>query len=80
MSTIQLSLPESVLKEAREMAERDNVPLDQYVALIISRHVAARQGIEYLKARAQGASRQKFLAILARSPDAPPVPVDEVEP
>ena len=80
MSTIQLSLPESVLKEAREMASKDNVPLDHYVALIIARHVAARQGIEYLKKRSQGASRESVLRILGRSPDAPPMPGDEIEP
>ncbi len=80
MSTIQLDLPESVLTEARKLASEDNIPLDYYVALVVTRHVAALQGLEYLKQRAKGASGEKFLEVLRNAPDAPPVPGDEIEP
>ncbi len=80
MSIIQLDLPESVLDEARKMASKDNIPLDYYVALVVTRHVAAQQGIEYLKQRAKGASGEKFLEVLRNAPAAPPVPGDEIEP
>jgi hypothetical protein len=79
MSTIQLNLPESVLDEARKLATKDNIPLDYYVALIVTRHIAARQGLEYLQQRAKGASRERFLEILAQAPDVPPIPGDEIE-
>ncbi len=75
----QLDLPESVLDEARKLASKDNIPLDHYVALVVTRHVAALQGIEYLKQRAKGASREKFLEVLRNAPDVPPMPGDEIE-
>ena len=81
MSTIQLSLPESVLDEARKLASKDNIPLDYYVALVLTRHIASLQGIEYLQQRAKGApSRERFLEILRNAPDVPPIPGDEIEP
>ena len=80
MSTIQLDLPESVLDEARKLASKDSIPLDYYVALVLTRHVASMQGLEYLKQRAERApSREAFLAILKKTPDVPPVPGDEID-
>ncbi len=79
MSTIQINLPPSVLDEARRLASKDNIPLDYYVALVLTRHVASVQGIEYLKQRAVGASRERFLEILDKAPDVPPIPGDEIK-
>jgi len=76
---IQLNLPESVLDEARRLASKENIPLDYFVALVLTRHVASVQGIEYLKQRAKGASRERFLEILNKAPDVPPIPGDEIE-
>lgn len=79
MSTIQLDLPESVLDEARRLASKDNIPLDYYVALVVTRHIAESQGIEYLRQRGKGASRERFLEILRKAPDVPPLPGDEIQ-
>lgn len=80
MSMIQLELPERVLDEARKLASKENVPLDNYVARVLARHLASVQGIAYIEQRAKGASREKFLAALRKAPDVPPMPGDEIEP
>ena len=79
MSIVQIEIPESVLEEARRLASKDAISLDAYVALVLSRHIGRMQGIEYLKERAKGApSRERFLEILAKFPDRPPMPGDEL--
>jgi len=40
--------------------------------------MAALMTEEYLEKRAQRGSREKFLAVLARVPDVPPEPGDEI--
>jgi hypothetical protein len=80
MSTIQIEVPESVLDEARRLASKDKIPLDYYVALVLTKHIALQQGVDYLKERGKGASRERFLEILAKAPNNPPLPGDEIEP
>jgi len=80
MSNIQLHLPESVLDEARRLASKDNISLDYYVALVLTRHLALIDGIEYMKQRSRDASRERFLNILDKAPDVAPVAGDEREP
>ena len=79
MSSIQIELPESVLDEARRLASKDRIPLDYYVALVLTRHIAQVQGIEYLNERAKRApTRERTLEILQKVPDAPPIQGDDI--
>jgi hypothetical protein len=80
MSTIQVQLPDSVLDEAKKLAEHDQIPLDDdFVALAITERVSARRGLAYIEERAKKASKEKFLAALAKSPDVEPGPGDRIE-
>jgi hypothetical protein len=79
MSTIQVQLPDSVLDDAKRMAEQDKIPLDHFVALAVSERVSAMRGAAYLQQRAKRASNEKCLAALAKSPDVKPDSDDRIE-
>ena len=79
MSTIQVQLPDSVLDEAKKLAEHDQIPLDYFVALAVTERVSARRGPAYIEERAKRGSKEKFLAALAKSPDVEPEPNDRIE-
>jgi hypothetical protein len=76
MTTLQVRLPASLLNSLRQLAERENVSIDQLAASALSEKVAALMGTEYLDERAKPASRAKYLEILAKVPDVPPIPPD----
>ena len=81
MSTIQLTLPDELVDEARRLAASSNEPLDEFIGRAVAEHVAAVRRFEQLRERGrQRASRERFLAALDAAPDVPPVPGDEIKP
>lgn len=78
MSTMSLRLPESLHERAREIAKREGVSINQLVATALAEKLSALDTIEYLEARAARGSRESFLEVLSRVPDASPVPGDEL--
>jgi hypothetical protein len=74
MSSISLRLPDSLHKQARELAERDNISINQLIATALAEKMAALLAAEYLAERARRGSRKKFERVLGkvrdRSPDA----------
>ena len=80
MSTVQIQLPDSVLKQARELADKDQIPLDYFVALAVAERVSALRGVDYLRQRAERGSGAKLKEILGRAPDVEPEPADRILP
>jgi len=72
MSAISVRLPDSLHEAVRELAERDNVSINQFIALALAEKVSALMTEEYLSERAKRGSRAKFEAALARVPDVEP--------
>ena len=60
MSTISLRLPESLHKQARELAKQEGVSINQLVATALAEKMAALMTTEYLEERAERGSREKF--------------------
>ena len=77
MISINVKLPDSILKQARELAECDGVSLDQFVSTAVAEKSSAWLSEDYIAERARRASREKFVAALAQVPDAPPQKGDE---
>jgi len=77
MSVLSLRLPDSIHEKARELAEREAVSLNQFIALAVAEKMSALLTHEYLNERARRGNQQKFDAILARVPDVPPDRGDE---
>jgi hypothetical protein len=77
MSTMSVRLPESLHKQARELAEREGVSINQLVATALAEKVSALLTLEYLQERASRGSAASFRKALAKVPNVPPVEGDE---
>lgn len=60
------------------MAEREKVIVDQIVALALSAQVEAWRIRDDMETRARRANPADFDALLAKVPDVPPLPGDEL--
>ncbi len=78
MSSISLRLPDSLHKQARELAERDNISINQLIATALAEKMAALLAGEYLAERARRGSRKKFNRVLKKVRDGAPDAGDEL--
>ena len=78
MSTLSLRLPDSLHKSVRELAQQDGISINQFISTAVAEKLAALMTEEYLEKRAKRGSRDKFLAVIAKVPDVPPEPGDEL--
>ena len=80
MSTLTVSLPDSIRRRAETLAQSDGISFDQFVALALAEKVAVLDAGTYLAERAKRGDRKKFDDILSRVPDVPPQEGDELYP
>ena len=73
--SVSVSAPEELHKKAVEIAEAQRVSVDEVFASAFVEHLAVW---ERLKQRAARGSREKFLAVLDRVPDAEPEEQDRL--
>jgi hypothetical protein len=71
---------DSIRRRAETLAQSDGISFDQFVALALAEKVAVLDAGTYLAERAKRGDRRKFDDILARVPDVPPQPGDELTP
>lgn len=69
MSTISLRLPDSLHDKVRELAERENISINQLVTLALAEKISALMTEEYLGDRAKRGSKEKFEKAMAKVPD-----------
>ena len=72
MSTLSLRLPESLHRRVRELADREGISINQFIATAVAEKMSALLTEEYLQARAQRGSRAKYEVALAQVPDIEP--------
>lgn len=77
MSTLSLRLPDSVHVKVKELAEKDNISINQFIATAVAEKMAALLTLDYLAERAERGSRAAFDRVLAKVPSRPPLPGDE---
>lgn len=78
MKTVEAQIPEPVLKQARELAARENIPLEQIITLAVAQAVGVWSNESYVAPRAKRASREKFLDALKEVPDVEPPDFDRL--
>ena len=76
MSTISLRLPNSLHARVRELAQRENVSINQIITLALAEKVSALMTEEYFQERAARADRAKFERAMAKVADVEPPPQD----
>lgn len=78
MSSMNIELPDSLLRRAREMAEQEGVPLEQFIASALAEKMAAWNAVDYLEARAARGDRAKFQAAMNSVADTKPEESDRL--
>ncbi len=80
MSTISLRLPESLHKQARELANSEDISINQLVATALAEKMSALMTSDYLAARAARGSRRAFEHVLkkVRVEEGKPLESDEL--
>ena len=72
MKTIEAQVPDAVLQQARELAARERIPLEQLISLAVTQTVGVWSNESCQAARAKCGSREKFLKALDQVPDVEP--------
>lgn len=75
--TIQATIPDFLLRQAAEVARRENTSVDNIIAMALSSQVTAWQVRDTVEQRAQRGSLADLETLLAAVPDVPPLPGDE---
>lgn len=72
MSTISLRLPDYLHERVRKLAEQENISINQFITVALAEKISALMTEEYLGARAQRGSREKFEKAMANVPAVEP--------
>ncbi|MCY7375447.1 MAG: type II toxin-antitoxin system HicB family antitoxin [Pyrinomonadaceae bacterium] len=66
MSSISLRLPDSLHEQARKLAKKENVSINQLITLAVAEKVSALMTEDYLEERAKLGNRKKFERAMAK--------------
>jgi len=78
MSAISLRLPESLHSSARQIAEEEDISLNQLITVALAEKISALKTESYLSARAAKGTREKFERALRKVAKAEPLEGDEI--
>lgn len=77
---LSVRLPSYLHREIRELAEREGISMNQFIATAAAEKLSSLKTLDYLKERAARGSREKFERVLAKVPDVePPDERDRIE-
>jgi hypothetical protein len=69
MSTLSLRLPESLHRQAKDLAKQEGISINQLVTTALAEKMSALLTGEYLEARSQRGERKKFERALGKVKD-----------
>ncbi len=78
MTALTVRLPNSVHQKVKELAERDEISVNQFIASAVSEKMASVMTLDYLKAEAAKGQRSDFDHFLGLVPSAPVMNGDEI--
>lgn len=71
MTALTIRLPNSVHQKIKELAARDDVSVNQFIASAASEKMASVLTLDFLKAEAAKGKRSDFKHYLSKVPDVP---------
>ena len=77
MTALTTRLPDSVHLRIKQLAARDGVSVNQFIASAAAEKMASVMTLDYLRAEAAQGRRDDFLAVLRKVPDVQPMVGDE---
>jgi len=78
ISTISLRLPDSLHNKVKEIAKKEGISINQFIASAVSEKMSAFATEDYLERRAERANREKFEEALSQIPDVEPEEYDKL--
>jgi hypothetical protein len=78
MNTVNLQLPDSLYKQASQLAEQDGISINHLITMALAEKMSALMTIEYLKERGKHATRKDFEEVLAKVPSVEPEEYDRL--
>lgn len=78
MSTLSLRLPQSIHQKLGEVAEKEGISINQLINSAVAEKLSALLTEQYLSERASRGDRKAFQSVLAKIPNAPAAPGDEL--
>ena len=77
MSALTVRLPNSVHEKIKELAKRDDISVNQFIASAAAEKMASVMTLDYLRSEASNGKRSAFEHYLSMIPNAPAEPNDE---
>ncbi len=78
MTALTVRLPNSVHQKVKELALRDDISVNQFIASAVSEKMASVMTLDYLKSEAAKGQRSDFDSFLSLVPSGPVVVGDEL--
>ena len=78
MTALTVRLPNSVHQKVKELALRDEISVNQFIAAAVSEKVVSVMTLDYLKSEAAQGNRSDFDRFMNAIPNAPVVKGDEL--
>jgi len=79
MTQLKITIPDSIYNGVQELASKEKISIDQFVALALGEKMSALMTEDYLIQRAKRGQRDKFLAVLDAAPDVEPIEEDKID-
>lgn len=78
MGKIKITLPDSLHQAVRELAQKENISINQLITIALAEKISALTTETYLQERASKGSRNKFEDALNLVPDVDPDDEDKL--
>ncbi|CAN5798151.1 toxin-antitoxin system HicB family antitoxin [soil metagenome] len=78
MSAISLRLPDSLHEQARKLAKKERVSINQLITLAVAEKVSALMTEDYLEERAKLGNREKFERAMSKVAKVEPEDFDQL--
>jgi predicted DNA-binding protein len=78
MKAIELNMPDDVYEKLENLASHDHQSVNAFALRKLEEFARAFEDFRELERRAQQGSRQKFQTAMAKVPNVPPMPGDEL--
>jgi hypothetical protein len=78
MTTLKTQVPDTILRYAKTLAEREKITLDQFVSMALASQISSWQTQHEFAERAKRGSWDRAREILAKGGDLEPAPEDKL--
>lgn len=78
MKAIELKMPDEIYQKLENLASQDHQSVNVFASRKLEEFARAVEDFKELERQAQRASREKFESSMAKVPNVPPLPGDEV--